>query len=133
MSDYELDDEEKNYQGTEAEKLIMRTLLHRMDDMVKPEDREDEDEDDPDRNEDDEEWYELEALSVDKKYAFDVTLGCGGPGDWFAVDCDEDGSINSITYHYAWSGHAERDLWGGRLDIVKDWIERNALNPFANY
>lgn len=147
VSDYELTDGEKKYNGTDANELIKSSFKQRMLDVIPPGDREDDEEDDeewddekgewvtvPKEDEDeDEEWYELEALSVEKDYSFRIVLGCGGPSDWFQVECDEDGDINEITYHYAWSGHAERRLWGNDRKAVEAWIERVGLNPFARY
>ena len=46
-------------------------------------------------------------LCVELVRVVKITLGTGGPGDWFEATVDEDGDIGRIEYHFNdWFDHA---------------------------
>ena len=47
-------------------------------------------------------------LSIENIRFLKITMGWGGPGDWFEANIDADGSIGRIVYHFNdWGDHAE--------------------------
>ena len=64
-------------------------------------------------------------LCVETFRTVKVTIGIGGPGDWFEARLDEDGEITRIDYHFNdWFDHAERTLEGEDFDIAQGFCER---------
>lgn len=53
-------------------------------------------------------------LGVSVKRVLRIDLSTGGPGDWLEADVDDDGTVDSVTYHFNdWFDHAERTVDSG--------------------
>ena len=62
-------------------------------------------------------------LCVEVKRVVIITLGTGGPGDWFECQIDEDGALGDIAYHFNdWFDHAEINVTSD--DAARAFCER---------
>lgn len=82
------------YAGRKAD---INELLHKLSDP---------DVSDNERDQASDELYQM-PLAVEVVRVVKITIGTGGPGDWFEATVDDDGAIGRIEYHFNdWFDHA---------------------------
>jgi len=57
------------------------------------------------------EWLDSYALALSRTIVYKLELSWGGPQDYFTFECDKDGELGEIVYHYLdWFDGATREI-----------------------